>query len=48
MLFVVGVRCSFRGKDARSPDSPAIGAIEDAASGRAARPDGTTDFARAS
>src|SRR5206468_3135665 len=38
---VVGVRWSFRGKDAGSPDSSAIGATEDAASGRAARPDDT-------
>jgi hypothetical protein len=44
MLFVVGVRWSFRGKDAGSADSRAIGATEDAASGRAARPDGTTVF----
>ena len=34
---VVGVRWSFRGKDAGSADSGAIGATEDAASGRAAR-----------
>jgi hypothetical protein len=46
MLFVVGARCSFRGKDAGSADSPAIGATEDPASGRAARPDGTTAFRR--
>src|SRR5438093_4752001 len=38
---VAGVRCSFRGKDAGSADSSAIGATEDAASGRAARPGGT-------
>ena len=44
MPFVVGVRWSFRGKDAGSADSPAIGATEDAASGRAAQPDGTTAF----
>jgi hypothetical protein len=46
MLFVVGVRCSFRGKNAGSADSRAIGATEDTASGRAARPDGTTVFRR--
>ena len=42
MPFVEGVRWSFRGKDAGSADSPAIGATEDAASGRPARPYGTT------
>jgi hypothetical protein len=30
MPFVVGVRCSFCGKDAGSADSGAIGATEDA------------------
>ena len=30
MPFVVGVRCSFGGKNAGSPDSSAIGATEDA------------------
>ncbi len=50
MPFVVGVRWSFRGNGARafgareSADSSAIGATEDAASGRAAWPDGTTAF----
>ena len=41
---VVGVRWSFRGKDAGSADSSAIEATEDAASGRAARPDGQRSF----
>ena len=40
---VAGVRCSFRGKDAGSPDSGAIGATEYAASGRAARPGDSAD-----
>ena len=38
VALVAGVRWSFRGKDAGSADSRAIGATEDAASGRAARP----------
>ena len=42
MPFVDGVRCSFRGEDAGNADSQAIGTTEDAASGRAARPGGTT------
>ena len=33
MPFVVGVRCSFCGKDAGSVDSSAIGATEDAVRG---------------
>ena len=41
---VAGVRCSFRGKDAGSADSGSIGATEDAASGRAARPSGSADL----
>jgi hypothetical protein len=42
MPFVVGVRCSFRGKDAGSVRILCdTGATEDAASGRAARPGGT-------
>ena len=44
MPLVVGVRWSFGGKDAGSADSSAIEATEDAASGRAARPDGTAAF----
>jgi trehalose 6-phosphate phosphatase len=43
---VAGPRCSFRGKDAGSPDSSAIGATEGAASGRAARPDDTAAFSQ--
>ena len=46
MSLVVGVRWSFRGKDAGSLDSSAIGATEDAASGRAALPDDTATFRR--
>ncbi len=43
MSFVVGVRWSFRGKDAGSVRMRSdTGATEDAASGRAARPGGTT------
>jgi hypothetical protein len=42
MPFVAGVRWTFRGKDAGSVDSGSIGATEDAASGRPARPGGTT------
>src|SRR5436305_7602512 len=38
---VVGARWSSRGKDAGSPDSSTIGATEDAASRRPARPGGT-------
>ncbi len=41
MPLAAGVRWSFRGKDAGSVDSSAIGATEDAASGRAARPGGS-------
>ena len=44
MSLVAGVRCSFRGKDAGSADSGAIGATEDAASGRAARPSDAADI----
>ena len=44
MSLVAGVRCLFRGKDAGSADSGAIGATEDAASGRAARPGGSADI----
>ena len=40
--FVVGGRRSYRGEDAGSADSGAIGATEDAASGRPAFPGGTT------
>ena len=44
MSLVVGVRWSFRGKDAgsvRVTMTRSVGATEDAASGRAARPDNT-------
>ena len=44
MSLVVGVRCSFRGKDAGSADSGSIGATEDAALGRAARPGDSADI----
>ena len=40
---VAGVRCSSRGEDAGSTESGAIGATEDAASGRAARSSGIAD-----
>jgi len=49
MPFVAGVRWTFRGKDAGRADSSAIGATEDAASGRSARPGRhNLDFARLS
>jgi hypothetical protein len=45
MSLVVGVRCSFRGKDAGSVRMRGdTGATEDAASGRAARPGGSAIF----
>ena len=42
MPFVAGVRWAFRRKDAGRVDSREIDATEDAASGRPARPGGTT------